>query len=132
MVSCVSQKLDKKAKAKDLYVSVLFKKNMSYAESLYPDAIYILSAKYGLLKLDDEREPYDLTLNAMKVAEKKSWAKTVLGQLKKVESLEDTKYVFLAGVNYRKYLLPSLKYYNIPMEGLPIGRQLQFLTEKLK
>ena len=132
LISCVSQKLDKKARAKDLYISTLFRKNISYAKSLHPDAIYILSAKYGLLKPDDEIEPYDVTLNTMKASERKSWAMTVLEQLKREESLTYTKYIFLAGANYRKYLLPSLKHYEVPMEGLPIGKQLQFLTEKLK
>ena len=31
LISCVSQKLDKKAKVKDIYISPLFKKNMQYA-----------------------------------------------------------------------------------------------------
>jgi len=132
LISCVSQKLDRKSKAKDLYISSLFKKNMAYAKTLKPDAIYILSAKYGLLNLDDEIEPYDVTLNTMKVAERKSWAENVLSQLEKVESTEDTKFIFLAGNNYRKYLMPHLPHTEIPMKGLPIGKQLQFLTEKLR
>jgi cytoplasmic iron level regulating protein YaaA (DUF328/UPF0246 family) len=132
LISCVSQKLDRKSKAKDLYISSLFKKNMAYAKTLKPDAIYILSAKYGLLNLDDEIEPYDVTLNTMKVAERKSWAENVLSQLEKVESTEDTKFIFLAGNNYRKYLMLHLHHTEVPMEGLPIGKQLQFLTEKLR
>jgi cytoplasmic iron level regulating protein YaaA (DUF328/UPF0246 family) len=132
LISCVSQKLDRKSKAKDLYISSLFKKNMAYAKTLKPDAIYILSAKYGLLNVDDEIEPYDVTLNTMKVAERKLWAENVLSQLEKVESTEDTKFIFLAGNNYRKYLMLQLHHTEVPMEGLPIGKQLQFLTEKLR
>ena len=132
LISCVSQKLDKKSKAKDLYVSTLFKKNMAYAKMLDPDKIYILSAKYGLLALDDEIEPYNVTLNTMKVAEKKAWAQKVLSQLEKVESIEDTKFIFLAGNNYREYLIPHLPHIEVPMVGLPIGKQLQFLTERLR
>ncbi len=132
LISCVSQKLDRKSKAKDLYVSTLFKKNMAYAKTLNPDKIYILSAKYGLLGLEDEIEPYNVTLNTMKVAEKKVWAEKVMSQLEKVESIEDRKFVFLAGNNYRKYLMPNLSHTEVPMEGLPIGKQLQFLTEKLR
>ncbi len=63
LISCVSQKLDKSAKAKDLYISPLFKKKFSYAKSLNPDQIFILSAKYGLVKPDDKIAPYDVLLN---------------------------------------------------------------------
>ena len=132
LISCVSQKLDKKSKAKDLYVSTLFKKNLAYASTLNPDEIYILSAKYGLLGLDDRIEPYNVTLNTMKVAEKKVWSEKVFSQLLKLESIKDTKFIFLAGNNYRKYLMPHLPHTEVPMEGLPIGKQLQFLTEKLR
>ncbi len=132
LISCVSQKLDKKSKAKDLYVSTLFKKNMAYASTLNPDKIYILSAKYGLLGLDDRIEPYNVTLNTMKVAEKKAWSEEVLSQLQKMESIEDTKFIFLAGNNYREYLMPHLPHTEAPMKGLPIGKQLQFLTEKIR
>ena len=65
LISCVSQKRTQRSKAKDLYVSVLFKKNLAYARRLNPDAIYILSAKYCLLDLETEIDPYNLTLNTM-------------------------------------------------------------------
>lgn len=132
LISCVSQKLNRKSKSKDLYTSALFKKNMAYAEMLDPDQICILSAKYGLLALDDEIEPYDLTLNTMKSKEKQEWAATVLEQLKEVENLNNTNFIFLAGNNYRKYLIDSMPNYDVPMDGMRIGEQLQFLTEKLK
>ncbi len=49
LISCVSKKLNAKSKAKDLYISPLFKKNLKYATSLNPDETFILSAKYGLV-----------------------------------------------------------------------------------
>jgi len=131
LISCVSKKLDQKARAKDLYISPLFRKNMAYALKLQPDAIYILSAKYGLLKPDDEIEPYDLTLNTMRAKERKEWADGVLKKLGEVEDIENSNFVFLAGANYRKYLVEHMPRYEVPMEGLQIGKQLQFLTEQL-
>ena len=128
LISCVSKKLHYKSKAQDLYVSPLFKKNLQYAKSLNVDNIFILSAKYGLLKLDEEIESYDKTLNKMHSDEIKRWANSVLNQLKKSTNLEDDEFVFLAGNNYRKFLLPFIKHYNIPMKGLSIGKQLQWLT----
>lgn len=44
LVSCVSKKADTPQKAKDLYISDLFKKSLAYACSLEPDGIFILSA----------------------------------------------------------------------------------------
>jgi len=132
LISCVSQKLNHKSKAKNLYISTLFKKNMAYTEKLQPAKAYILSAKYGLLELDDEIEPYDLTLNTMGAKQKKIWAKNVLEQLQKAEDVKNTNFIFLAGVNYRKNLVEHMPHYDVPMAGLKIGKQLQFLTRQLK
>ena len=132
LISCASKKLDHKAKAQDLYISPLFKKNLQYTHSLKPDKIFILSAKYGLLRLDDLVEPYNKTLNEMSVDETKKWADSVLKQLKKVADLEKDEFIFLAGNNYRKFLVPHIKNYQVPLKGLGIGKQLQWLTKKIK
>jgi cytoplasmic iron level regulating protein YaaA (DUF328/UPF0246 family) len=132
LISCVSKKLNFKSEAQDLYQSPLFKKNLAYAKKINSDEIYILSAKYGLLKLNDKIEPYDKTLNKMSVSEKKKWSNEVYQELQKSEVINNTNFIFLAGENYRKYLVEKLAYYEVPMKGLQIGKQLQFLTEKLK
>ena len=56
LISCVSQKLSHRAKAKDLYISTLFTLNRKYAEKLNPDKIFVLSAKHGLLDMEQEIE----------------------------------------------------------------------------
>jgi len=132
LISCVSKKLNFKAKAQDLYQSSLFKKSLAYAKQINSDEIYILSAKYGLIKLNDIIEPYDKTLNKMSVSEKKKWSNEVFTKLQKYEIINNTNFIFLAGENYRKYLIEKLPNYEVPMKGLKIGKQLQFLTEKLK
>lgn len=131
LISCVKKKQNKKSKAEDLYISPFFKKSLVYAKSLNPDKIFILSAKYGLLPLDKEIDPYDLTLNNFKAAALKVWANDTLKQLQQETDLEKDNYIFLAGDNYRKYLIPEIKNYEIPLEGLGIGRQLQFLKNKI-
>jgi len=127
LISCVSQKLPHRAKAKDLYISTLFKLNLKYANKLNPDGIYILSAKYGLLNLEQEIDPYEQTLNNMRAIEVKQWASQVMEQIRKITVVEETEFVFLAGVKYRKYLLPQLNNVKIPLKGLRIGEQLQRL-----
>jgi len=130
LISCVSKKLNKKSKAKDIYISPLFKHNLNYTYSLNPDKIFILSAKYGLLNLNQEIEPYNQTLNKMSSLEIKDWSINVLKELSSLTDLNNDEFIFLAGNNYRKYILPSIKNYKIPLQGLGIGRQLKFLKEK--
>lgn len=128
LISCVSQKRSHRSKAKDLYISALFKKNLAYARRLNPDAIYILSAKYGLVDLETEIDPYNQTLNTMSAAEVRSWADRLVQQLRQVTDVHQDHFIFLAGMKYRKYLLPHLASYEIPLEGLTIGKQLQALS----
>lgn len=128
-ISCVSKKLSQGAKAKDLYVSELFKRNLKYAKKLKPDDIFILSAKHGLLSLEQEIEPYEQTLNNMPAHEVKQWANQILEEIRNKYSIDDTTFVFLAGEKYRKYLLPHLTDVQIPLKGLGIGKQLQKLKE---
>jgi hypothetical protein len=130
LISCVSKKRLVKSKARDLYISPLFRKNLEYALKLKPDQIFILSAKYGLVSLDEEIEPYDLTLNTMSAKEVKDWSKRVLIDLAGQTSLEQDQFIFLAGAKYRKYLVGHISHYEIPFEGLTIGKQLQQLTVK--
>ena len=132
LISCVSKKLSHKAKAKDIYTSPLFRMNLKFAKSLNPNKVFILSAKHGLIDLDIEIEPYNKTLNMMRATEKKEWANNVLQDLRKVADLNNDEFIFLAGENYRKYLIPHIKNYKIPLKGLSIGRQLQYLKERTK
>ena len=132
LISCASRKLNNKAKTKELYNSVLFKYNLKYAQSLNPDEIFILSAKHGLLSLDDEISPYNETLNTMKDNEIKEWGLKVLEKLRDKIDLRNDEIIFLAGEKYRRYLIPSISNYKIPLQGLGIGKQLKFLKENIK
>lgn len=127
LIACSARKREYATKVRELYDSDLFKKSLKYAEQLEPDAIFILSAKYELLELDEVISPYNLTLNNMKAAEVRQWAERVRGQLAKQADLAEDHFIFLAGMNYRKYLTPSMDSYSVPMEGKKIGEQLQFL-----
>ena len=132
LISCASKKRNEKNKAKNLYTSTFFKYNLRYARKLKPDKIFILSAKHGLLPLDKEIEPYDKFLNNFSEQERKEWAELVLGQLKGNANLHRDEFIFLAGENYRKYLLPKISNYDVPLEGKGIGQQLKFLKEHTK
>lgn len=127
LISCVSKKLRHSAPAGELYVSPLFRMNLAYAKSMRPSAVYILSAKYGLLELDHVIHPYNETLNTMPMARVKKWAERVLRELGARHDLRKDEFVFLAGERYRKFLMPHMTRATVPMKGLGIGRQLKYL-----
>ena len=93
LISCVSKKRGVKTKSKDLYQSALFKYSLTYAYSLRPDKIFILSALHHVLDLETEIEPYDVTLSnvpkhkrktglkVLNTEEKKEWGKRVIEEL---------------------------------------------------
>jgi hypothetical protein len=127
LISCVSKKLSRDARARELYVSPLFTFGLAYAESLKPDAIYVLSAKYGLVALDQILRPYNETLNTQKDVAIREWATRVLAQLASKADVRNDEFIFLAGERYRRHLIPSLRHVQIPLQGLGLGKQLQFL-----
>lgn len=127
LLSCVKSKRDQRCRAADMYTSPLFQKMMAYAQSLKPRRIFILSAKYGLLSPEDTIEPYEQTLKTMKAGERRAWARGVLSALRQNCDLETDDFVFLAGDAYRQNLVPHIKHYTVPMEGLAFGKQLQWL-----
>ncbi len=128
LISCISKKLNHKSKAKDLYVSPLFRKSLQCAKSLNPDKIFILFAECGLLDLNRKIEPYDKNLNKMSSDEIKEWLNSVLNQLQKVSYLGKDDFVFFTENNCRKFLLPHIKNYGISMFGLRIEKQLKLLV----
>lgn len=132
LISCVSKKLSRQAKAKDLYISPLFKYALKYARLFKPHQMFILSAEYGLLNLNKRIKTYNKTLNTMPLEEIKEWAEDVITQLGRKTNLKKDEFIFLAGEKYRRYLIPHITNFRVPLKGLSIGRQLQFLKRKCK
>lgn len=130
LISCVKSKMDRPAKAKDLYTSPYFKYNLAYAYKLKPDSIFILSAKYGLVELDQVIAPYEKTLKNMPAREKKAWAEQVLASLRKRASLKADYFIILAGNDYRENLIPELCHYEVPFIGLDLFQQLHELKRR--
>jgi hypothetical protein len=131
LVSCVGKKQSRKARAKDLYTSDWFLKARRYVEAT-GCPWFILSAEFGLVDPDQLLEPYEKTLNAMPIADRRRWAHKVISQMS--DRMRDAAtVVFLAGQRYREGLSDHLRANGItvevPMEGLRIGEQLAWLNE---
>ena len=132
LISCVKKKAKYRAKARDLYTSTLFIKSLKYAESkLKPDKIFILSAKYGLLNLNNEIEPYDETLKGKSREVQRDWANNIFIQISKECDVKNDNFIFLAGKEYYKDLIAYLPNTEILMEKLTFLKRLQWLKRKL-
>ena len=70
------------------------------------------------------------TLNTMKADEVKAWAHKVIEELKAKVDLDNDEIIFLAGKKYRKHLTPHIANFSVPMQGLRIGKQLQYLKQQ--
>jgi len=131
LISCTKSKQTYQCSAGEMYQpSTLFSKAYAYALKNYSQ-IGILSAKYGLLMPEEMIDPYDLTLKTMGKQRKQEWANQVLDQLDtKIGLTKINTVYFHAGVDYRSFLIPLLNHkgikYEIPLEGLSYGRQLQW------
>lgn len=132
LIACSKTKLPRTAKAEDLYQGALFKKTLQYAKRLQHDEIYILSSKYGLVALDQEIAPYNLTLKTTLAQYRMAWTQKVINQLEKVSNLKEDHYIIFAGLAYRRYLLPRMESYSIPFENIKNGRQMHILDKLLK
>lgn len=125
LVACCSAKLTTEAPARDLYVSPLFTKSRAWVEA-HTDEWAILSAQHGLVLPDIRLKPYDLSLNGMTAADVRAWAIRVNRQIRATWDPDDCTFVVLAGAKYRA-ALDGLEH-EVPMKGLGIGKQFQWLN----
>lgn len=143
LIACVAKKQKVKAKAKDLYVSPLFKHSLELAYKLKPDKIFILSAKHHLLSLNKVIEPYEVTLSTISKKaiarnphikildkhEKKEWGTKVLKMLAKETDLEKDEFIVLAGMAYLEPIQKEIKKINNPLKGYNQMYRLRRLKE---
>jgi hypothetical protein len=132
LVACVSEKHGRAMPARDLYCSAWFQKARAFVEREGADW-FILSAKYGLVEPDRVIAPYDETLMDKTIDERREWSRKVVEELG-MRCAPGTSVVILAGEKYREFLSPALTQLGwrveVPMEGLGIGEQLSWLSER--
>lgn len=125
LVACSSRKGADRARARDLYTGVLFRRSIAYFEARgIPWAV--LSAKYGVVLPDEEVEPYNVRLKDLSFATRRAWAVNVAAALHK--RWPDAAYFeVLAGQEYRAALQKTGLPIVAPLAGMSIGLQLRFL-----
>ena len=128
LISCVSKKLKNKTEAQNLYISPLFIKSKKFAQDNF-DNFYILSAKYGLLPKNKVISDYNVTLNKMSKISKYKWSLHTARQINNTFSKNDKLYI-MAGKNYYNDVIKYINIeYDILMEGMSIGKRLQWLSK---
>ena len=134
LISCVSRKRDVKCPARELYISTWFSRARALAEQEH-SLWFILSALHGLLPPDTEILPYNQTLYTMSIGDRKAWSERVIKEMQCLLPPTADEIVILAGATYREFLLPWLeKRYvvSLPMQGMRIGQQLNWLNNATK
>lgn len=134
LISCGRRKLDQPAKARDLYVSPLFRRSVALAQAMRLE-YSILSAKHGIVPSGDVLEPYDTTLKGAARAWKNEWAVRVHDQIRSRFRCK-TRFIVLAGADYYEPLrdMDNDKFHEFvsPLSGLSIGRRLSYINASLR
>ena len=137
LISCVKskQKTQPSCRAEDMYVSPLYRASLAYALNRAEDKtkqVFILSALYGFLSLNEIISTYEKTLGKMPRAEVIEWGRLVAERLTKLFNIEDTNFVFLAGDKYVSPLRKYLKHYSEPLKGISsIGSRIRWLQQHM-
>lgn len=98
------RKVNYKTEVRNMYTGSYFKECYNTAHLIYPENhIYILSAKYGILKTTDLIEPYNVTFKNMKKAEKEECKKRINEQLKNMFS-KDTQLISFLPKKYNEFV----------------------------
>jgi hypothetical protein len=133
LVSCVSMHASKPKPGAELYISPWFQLARKYAETR--GDWLILSAKHGLVTPTTVLAPYDVRLSAQPKAYRVEWAARVIAAWDKA-GIGAQHIEILAGKAYRENLIEPLVARGctvvVPMEGLAIGKQLQWLKNSLR
>jgi hypothetical protein len=130
----VKQKLDRRATAKELYRSPLWRRRREYAErSRRP--WFVLSALHGLVAPDELIDPYNVALRDFSPDERARWGERVAADLeRRVGSLEGGLFEVHAGEVYRRALEAPLRSrgasFVVPLAGLGIGQQLAWYAHR--
>lgn len=136
VIGCGKTKLEGKHRAEDLYTGNLFRAALTYAKRT-SDVVFIASAKYGILTLDQEIESYDLTITQLSKAQRDTWGHNAASSI--LHKLMGYRYelVLLAGHEYSGLISSGIAdmtrtsrmtkiTVTEPLRGMQVGQRLQW------
>lgn len=150
LIGCAATKLGQPARARELYVSAIFRLALQYAEAVLGAEVFILSAQHGLVHPTQVLEPYDLCLADMDPWEGAWWAHEVEAQFAEVLGADlvpanatvpdgtewvlqqpGPRLVLLAGQIYR-FRPPFPLTFEEPLSGMGIGSRKAWLRAQVE
>ncbi|EPX62562.1 hypothetical protein D187_008750 [Cystobacter fuscus DSM 2262] len=134
LVGCGKEKLPRPAPARELYTGPLFRAALAVAEAEFGADVWILSAKHGLVDLDEDMAPYDLALGELSATERAAWARDVIRDLTDDDHGSPAHLTVYAGAPYVDALrghLPRSWSLEDPLAGLGQGQRLSWLKGRL-
>ena len=135
LIGCVKTKLNVSGiRARDIYISPLFKKSVKFIESQKYEDWFILSAKYGLIEKEKIIDTYELTLSSFSINELKNWSQKIYCEIK--DRKLDNLYFYCGSLYHNKFLLNLLQkdniQYYLPLEKMSLGQRLSFFNKMNK
>lgn len=135
LVGCGKSKLDRPARAAEIYTGSLFRLSYAYAQA-QGGPVFILSALHGLLHPDRIVEPYEAQMKRKTPQEREAWGNAVAAGLAAwgVRCHGD-HVVFLAGWRYIQPLISAPAHvasWSAPLTGMGIGQRLAWLRRELE
>lgn len=131
LIGCGKQKAARTCAARAMYRSPLFQAALRWAIN-HCDVAFVLSAKHGLLALDQLIDPYDETL-PRDAAARAAWGRRVGAQIVGAVGEIEAEVVVLADERYEQAIHiddPEWEYHwHTPLAGLGIGERLAWLKQ---
>lgn len=128
IIPCGKAKQEHASPAHAMYIGGYHKMCRRYAQTFASnEAIFILSAKYGLLANDDIVQPYSLTLG-----QAGSVTAHYVNQQAERFGISDETCVALGGVRYTKLCQAVWPTASVPLAGKNLFEQMHIMSELIK
>jgi hypothetical protein len=126
---CGAKKKDRPCQAKEMYTGSYHKVCLEYARSLVPDnRIYILSALYGLVNLDQWIKPYNTKMN-----ERRAITTQELQRQAEAKRITDYPVIALGGKLYTDKIKAVWPNAQTPLRGKGgMGKQMQWMKKEIE
>ena len=128
IIPCTSQKSNKPAPARDVWIGAHFQLVLAHAEMFY-DKVLVMSYKYGLISPDFIIEPYDIDIRTAKAADKLKWWFLMKGHIKTLSETDPLLIGMYTGNIERERIMNEfvqngVKQVILPFEGLSVGERM--------
>lgn len=116
------------APAITLYRSEFFRLGRSYAQSFSPQAIFVLSARWGLVPADHILAPYPETMSSFETSQAiQVWADEIVHSLHHNLSVDRSHIVVLGLRKFAYPIATQLPHASMPLDGMNYVQALNYL-----